>query len=328
MSSPRNLRSRLASAAAVGLLFAVAGTAPIFAQTTGSDQKPMAPAAAPMAAPAMPAAPMAAPAAPMAAPAAPMATPAMPAAPAMPMVVDRAKILSSPGIFGNFSTYKVRSDLYRLPATERKGMAAEVTMLVDKYKEKIIVDAYLSRGLSSSSDFFLRVHGSDLAAVQSFLVDFKATRIGVYTDVTENLTGITKALNYISKDKSPDLNAGLSSATFQGDAPRYAIVVPIKKSGEWWNLSDEQRLKEMETHTQPTLQYLVNVKRKLYHATGLSDADFITYFETNDLGAFNNLMLSLAKVPENKYHVRWGSPTILSTIRPVDAVINAVTTTP
>ena len=245
-----------------------------------------------------------------------------------PMALDRAKILTAPGVFGNFSTYKVRSDLYRLPATERKGMAAEVAMLVDKYKDKVIVDAYLTRGLSALSDFFLRVHGNDLVAVQAFLVEFKQSRLGVYTDATENLTGVTKALNYISKDKSPTLNAGLSSASFEGPSPRYAIVVPIKKSGEWWNMPDEQRLKEIETHTAPTLQYLVNVKRKLYHSTGLSDADFITYFETNDLGAFNNLMLSLAKVPENKYHVRWGSPTILSTIQPVEAVISSVTVTP
>lgn len=324
MSSSRILRSRFATAAAFGLLLAVASGAPLSAQTMNADQKPMAAPAAPMA-PA--AAPMAAPAMPAAA--TPMAAPAMPAAaPAMPMATDRAKMLSAPGVFGNFSTYKVRGDLYKVSATERKGMAAEAMAVVEKHKEKVLVDAYLTRGLSAQSDFFLRIHGTDLMAMQAFLVDFRATRIGTYCDVTESLTGISKALNYISKDKSPELNAGLSSATYQGDAPRYAIVVPIKKSGEWWNLSDEQRLKEMETHTQPTLQYLVNVKRKLYHATGLSDADFITYFETNDLGAFNNLMLSLAKVPENKYHVRWGSPTILSTIQPLDKVIAAVTTTP
>ena len=53
-------------------------------------------------------------------------------------------------------------------------------------------------------------------------------------------------------------------------------------------MTEAQRLKEIRAHTAPTLQYLVNVKRKLYHSTGLSDTDFITYFETNDLGAFNN----------------------------------------
>ncbi len=248
----------------------------------------------------------------------------MKAAPMAPMMADRAKLLTSPGVVGNFSTYKVQADFYKLPAAERKMAAAEVLKVVDKHKDKIIVDAYLTRGFEAKSDYFLRVHSMDAAATQSFLVDFRATRFGMYSEVTENLVGITKALNYISKDKSPDLNAGLSSATYSGDAPRYTIVIPVKKNAEWWNLTDAQRLKEMEVHTMPTLAYLVNVKRKLYHSTGLDDTDFITYFETNDLGAFNNLLLALAAVPENKYHVRWGSPTILGTILPFETVVKTL----
>ncbi len=244
-----------------------------------------------------------------------------------PAVVDRTKMLSSPGVVGVFSTYKVRPEIYRMTATERKGMAAEVMAVAEKHKDKVIVDAYLTRGLSSKSDLLLRVHANDAAAAQSFLVDFRATRFGIACDVTESLVGITKSLNYITKEKSATLNAGLSSASYTGDAPRYAIMIPIKKSAEWWNMSDEQRLKEMETHTAPTLEYLVNVKRKLYHSTGIDDTDFITYFETNDLGAFNKLLISLAKVPENKYHVRWGSPTVLGTIQTLEGVVNTLTTT-
>ena len=243
---------------------------------------------------------------------------------AMPAPVDRAKILVAPGVFGNFSTYKVRPDYYRMSAAERKGAAAEVLAVVDKHKNSVIVDAYLTRGFEAQSDYFLRVHSYDMAATQAFLIDFRATRFGMYSDVTEQLVGMTKALNYITKDKSPSLNAGLTGASYQGDAPRYAFMVPVKKNADWWNLSDEQRLKEIETHTLPTLGNLVNVKRKLYHSTGLDDTDFITYFETADLGAFNSLMLALAKVPENKYHVRWGSPTVMGTIQTFDNVVKAL----
>jgi chlorite dismutase len=241
--------------------------------------------------------------------------------PAMAGPVDRAKILAAPGVFGNFSTYKIRPEYYKLSAAERKGAAAEAMAVIDKHKNSVIVDVYLTRGFEADSDYFIRVNSYDMAATQAFLVDWRATRFGMYSDVTENLVGITKALNYITKEKSGELNTGLGSAKYTGDAPKYAVVIPVKKNAEWWNLSDEQRLKELEVHTLPTLAYLVNVKRKLYHSTGLDDTDFITYFETNDLGAFNNLLLALAKVPENKYHVRWGSPTVLGTIHSAENVV-------
>lgn len=237
---------------------------------------------------------------------------------------DMTKILTAPGVFGNFSTYKVRPDYYKLSMAERKGAAAEVVAVVEKYKDKVKAEAYLTRGFEAQSDFFLRIHSYDMAATQAFLVDFRATRFGMNAEVTENLVGMTKDLNYISKDKSPNLNAGLTGATYRDATPRYAFVIPVKKNADWWNLTDEQRLKEMEIHTLPTLANLVNVKRKLYHSTGLDDTDFITYFETADLGAFNNLMLALAKVPENKYHVRWGSPTVLGTIQSFDSVVNTL----
>lgn len=237
---------------------------------------------------------------------------------------DMTKILTAPGVFGNFSTYKVRPDYYKLSMAERKGAAAEVVAVVEKYKDKVKAEAYLTRGFEAQSDFFLRIHSYDMAATQAFLVDFRATRFGMNAEVTENLVGMTQALNYITKDKSPNLNAGLIGATYSDATPRYAFVIPVKKNADWWNLTDEQRLKEMEIHTLPTLANLVNVKRKLYHSTGLDDTDFITYFETADLGAFNNLMLALAKVPENKYHVRWGSPTVLGTIQSFDSVVNTL----
>ena len=237
---------------------------------------------------------------------------------------DMTKILTAPGVFGNFSTYKVRPEYYKLSMAERKGAAAEVVAVVEKYKDKVKAEAYLTRGFEAQSDFFLRIHSYDMAATQAFLVDFRATRFGMNAEVTENLVGMTKALDYITKDKSPNLNAGLTGATYSDATPRYAFVIPVKKNADWWNLTDEQRLKEMETHTLPTLANLVNVKRKLYHSTGLDDTDFITYFETADLGAFNNLMLALAKVPENKYHVRWGSPTVLGTIQSFDSVVNTL----
>lgn len=239
-------------------------------------------------------------------------------------MIERGKILTQPGVFGVFTMFKLRPDWSRVPVAERMKAAAEVKQLIEKHKNNVLVDLYLTRGLETGSDFFLRVHAYDLAKAQTFMNKFRSTQIGRNADVSETLVGLTKPLNYITKDGSPGLNAGLSSASYTGPAPRYTLVIPVKKSAEWWNIPVDQRLHELEAHTAPTLAYLVNVKRKLYHSTGIDDTDFITYFETNDLAAFNNLMISLASVPENKYHVRWGSPTVLGTIHSAEDVIKAL----
>jgi len=240
------------------------------------------------------------------------------------MTIERAKILVQPGVFGVFTMFRLRPDWNRVPAAERKKAAGEVKQLIEKHKNNVLADVYLTRGLETNSDFFFRVHAYDLAKAQVFMNEFRATRVGRNADVTETLVGLTKPLNYITKDASPGLNAGLSSASYTGPAPRYTVVVPVKKSAEWWNIPVDQRVHEMEAHTAPTLAYLVNVKRKLYHSTGIDDTDFITYFETNDLAAFNNLMIALASVPENKYHVRWGNPTVLGTIHSPEEVFKAL----
>lgn len=239
-------------------------------------------------------------------------------------MVERAKILTEPGVFGTVATFKLSAAWGMMKPAERKAAAMEVKRVLEAHKDKVLIDTYLSRGLEASSDFFLRLHAYDLVNIQNFLVDFRATALGRASEEVHSVVGITKPLNYITKGKSPELNAGLSSATYSDAPPRYVVVIPTKKSAEWWNMTPEQRLKEMETHTQPTLQFLVNVKRKLYHSTGIDDLDFITYFETNDLGAFNNLMISLVSVPENKYNVRLGDPTILGTIQTPDGLLQAL----
>lgn len=253
----------------------------------------------------------------------------LPAAAAEPMagdnmIIERGKILTQPGVFGVFTMFKLRPEWNNVPAAKRMRAADEVKKLIEKHKNNVLADVYLTRGLETNSDFFFRVNTYDLAKAQTFMREFRSTSIGRNADVTETLVGLTKPLNYITKEQSPGFNAGLSSATYTGSPPRYVVVIPVKKSAEWWNIPAEQRLREMETHTAPTLAFLVNVKRKLYHSTGLDDTDFITYFETNDLGAFNNLMISLASVPENKYHVRWGNPTTLGTIHSPEEVMKVL----
>jgi chlorite dismutase len=238
--------------------------------------------------------------------------------------LDRAKVLRDPGVYGLIVTYKLREQAVHGRAVRATAAVDEVRKLRERHASRVMVEAYLSRGLDAATDYFLRLHTYELAHAQDFLEDFGKTTIGRQSRLVHSFKGVTKGPLYISRDRSPELNRGLTSTFYQGPPARYAIVIPTRKNADWWNLAPADRLKAMEVHTRPTLAYLKNVRRKLYHSTGLDDADFLTYFETADLVAFHQLNLALVSVPENRFNVRFGNPTIVGTMRPFDEVMRVL----
>jgi chlorite dismutase len=131
---------------------------------------------------------------------------------------------------------------------------------------------------------------------------------------------MTKGLKYAPD--FPELLEKLKAAKYEGDPSTYAIMIPIRKNAEWWSLSKEDRVALMKEHTIPTLAYLKTVKRKLYHSTGLSDVDFLTIFETNNLGEFNDLVIALRMVREDTFNVQLGEPTIIGTIKGWNEIVD------
>jgi chlorite dismutase len=153
---------------------------------------------------------------------------------------------------------------------------------------------------------------------QNFLLDFMGTTLGKALKNTDTFNGITKALNYVPGFPE-ELKAELKTPPPSGSP--YVVVVPIRKDAEWWMQAHEPRTALMKEHTDATVAYLKTVKRKLYHSSGLDDLDFITYFETAKLDDFNNLVIGLLKVKENRHNKRFGDPLLLGTIRPLDEVL-------
>lgn len=229
----------------------------------------------------------------------------------------RESLLREPFVFGTFASFRVGSGA---------SCAGDLETLVHEANEAgVAIDFYLSKGLTAAApdggmtsppDFFLRLHSKDLSKIQEFLHHFSNTRVGSRSELLHTMTGITKGIQYITKEQSPELNASLFKQGYadSNGPPIYVIVIPVEKSNEWWtDFAHDERRAMIEKHTAVTLPWLVNVKRKLYHSTGLSDATFLTFFETNDLVAFHELMVTLAQVPENRHHIRRGRPILLST---------------
>jgi chlorite dismutase len=215
--------------------------------------------------------------------------------------------------------FKVSEDWWKLDKAARQSAAAEIKGIYQKHADKLAVDTYLLQGLSEKADFFVRVHSQELLNNQNFLVDLMGTTLGKHLKNTQTFNGITKKANYVPSFPE-ELKAELKTPPPQGSP--YVIVVPVRKDADWWLTPQEARTAMMKEHTDATVAYLKTVKRKLYHASGLDDLDFITYFETAKLDDFNNLIIGLLRVKENRHNQRFGDPLLLGTIRPLDEILD------
>lgn len=242
--------------------------------------------------------------------------------PGLAAAADREKLLSDPGVYGTFAVFQMDQDWWKLDKAARAAAATEVKAVLKKHAERVAIDTYLLRGLYERADFFLRVHSTDLAQTQDLLLDLMGTTLGKHMKNTVTLNGITKKLNYVPGFPD-DVKAALKTPLDPGPKS-YAIVIPIRKDAAWWLMDQEGRTARMKEHTEASIPYLKTVKRKLYHASGLDDVDFITYFETAKLDDFNNLILALERVQENRHNAQFGSPTILGTIRPLDDILEVL----
>ncbi len=240
----------------------------------------------------------------------------MPAASA----ADRDKLLSEPGVYGNFTAFRLDEEWMRLDAKTRRAHLASFKTVVERHRDKLAIDTYLLRGLSDRADFLLRAHGTELKDLQQLNLDVLASPLGRYLSTEMVLNGLSKKAN--SVPGFPDnLKADLKAPSESGP---YVAVIPIRKDADWWLLPKDQRLAMMQEHTEAALPYHKTVKRKLYHSTGLDDFDFITYFETAKPEDLHSLILALNMVKEGRHNRRFGHPIFLGTIQTVDQLVEAL----
>lgn len=236
--------------------------------------------------------------------------------------VEREKLLTESGVYGSFAVFALDDQWGKLDSSTRIARLATLKGVVEQHREHVAIDLYLLRGLSDHADVLFRIHATELRHTQAFLLDLKSSQFGRHLKTAGIMHGMTKKPSYVP-GFSEQMKAELTSPSEPGQKP-YAIVIPVKKSAEWWGLDRERQAAMMQEHTVAALPYLKTVKRKLYHSTGLDDLDFITYFETSSLGDFHSLVLSLEKVKEFQYVRRIGHPTLLGVAQSVDEIIESL----
>ena len=127
-------------------------------------------------------------------------------------------------------------------------------------------------------------------------------RVECETSFDAGLRGVVQHLHYTTLEERTDLTARSRTELAPGAT---AVLIPIRKSPEWWALAHDQRGAHFHQHHTPIgAPYVERIFRKLYHSRYLgSPYDFLTYFEfpPEDADYFRQLLADLRATEEWKY---------------------------
>ncbi len=138
---------------------------------------------------------------------------------------------------------------------------------------------------------FVRVRGeapSNLAKGWNVVRIESLKEMAPHLSNTQNtiFRGVTQHLQYTTDAQRQELDRQ-SRSELPPSESTIAVLIPIRKSEEWWNLAQDQRQAYFqkavnEGHTTVGLRYVDRVFRKLYHSRYVDPTahyDFLTYFE-------------------------------------------------
>lgn len=148
------------------------------------------------------------------------------------------------------------------------------------------------------------VVGEGLAPVERLrVVNVPASELlrrGVWT-----LTGFTSNVRYAERHEIAQLRA--KQEGLGRPASSCAALIPIRKTAEWWALSQDERREIFEArshHTAIGLHFLPQIARQLHHSRDLGEPfDFLTWFEfaPEHAPAFDELLRQLRASEEWSY---------------------------
>ena len=119
------------------------------------------------------------------------------------------------------------------------------------------------------------------------------------------LRGVTSNERYVTRREHDELAARQEPLGRPGSTR--AALIPIKKSGAWWELAQDERrriFEESSRHIASGLEYLPAVARRLHHGRDLAEPfDFLTWFEfaPEDAASFEELVRRLRSTEEWSY---------------------------
>jgi chlorite dismutase len=208
----------------------------------------------------------------------------------------------TPRHYAQWCFFKVDPAWRRLPAQEREAHIDELTEVLERWGEQIVVRTYSTVGVRPDCDLLIWRACPDLDELHRMQVEIDSTHLGTWLEKTYLYTSTTRPTEYTVAAEQAGFRRPRPLDVMPVDR-KYIIVYPFVKQRRWYALSFDERVAAMREHAEIGRKY-PTIKLNTAFSFGIDDQEFMTAFETDNTHDFLDLMMELRHTTASQYTER------------------------
>jgi chlorite dismutase len=214
--------------------------------------------------------------------------------------------------FVKYTFLKVDPAWRRLEPEQRATDKREFLAACDDFAQDHLLQSFSLVGTRGDCDLMLVAEAENLDRIHEFHVVLAQSGLMKWSSIPYSFLGLRKPSEYSDETR-------LVPRRFRG---KYLFVYPFVKTRAWYALAAEERGRIMADHIRVGRQY-PQVDNHTTYSFGLDDQEFVVAFDTDDAGAFLDLVQRLRTTEASSYTLR-DTPSFTCIAASVQRALNAL----
>jgi len=200
----------------------------------------------------------------------------------------------------------------RLPAAERAEGKREFIAACEDFGADHLLQSFSLIGTRGDCDLMLVAEAENLDRIHEFHVVLSQSGLMKWSRIAYSFLGLRKTSEYSDEERQ-------IPRAFRG---RYLFVYPFVKTRAWYGLPADERWRIMQEHIKVGREY-PTVDNHTTYSFGLDDQEFVVAFDTDDAGAFLDLVQRLRTTEASAFTQR-DTPSFTSINASLERTVNAL----
>jgi chlorite dismutase len=214
--------------------------------------------------------------------------------------------------FVKYTFLKVDPAWRRLAGAERAEGKREFIAACEDFGADHLVQSFSLIGTRGDCDLMLVAEAQNLDRIHEFHVVLAQSGLMKWCSTPYSFLGLRKTSEYSDEQRT-------IPRAFRG---KYLFVYPFVKTRAWYGLDADERWRIMQDHIRVGREY-PTVDNHTTYSFGLDDQEFVVAFDTDDAGAFLDLVQRLRTTEASAFTLR-DTPSFTCINASLERAVNAL----